>query len=145
MTGRFERILLFAAGALVVGLVSVAVVNPPRTETAVPKAHLDRQADRVPASGVIQAKAVSGGAESLMRGVDVRVLDDGHKAVDLHTTAALSRTFQRIGYDLDGVREGAAVVPRLFLASLPADLAEVRQAKKRKAIFFKTVLPLILQ
>ena len=36
-------------------------------------------------------------------------------------------------------------VPRLFLASLPSDMSAISQATERKAIFFKTVLPLILQ
>jgi len=36
-------------------------------------------------------------------------------------------------------------VPRLFLARLPPDMSAIRQIKERKAIFFKTVLPLILQ
>ncbi len=152
MTGKFERCVLLAAGGLVVGLIAVAVMSPPRSETTVPRAVLEfpvpnletASGPAVPA-GIIRIKAVGTAAESLTDGVDVRVLDDGHKAVDMHTAEALSETFQRLGYDLDGVKAGGAQVPRLFLASLPADMAAIRQTKLRKKIFFKSVLPLILQ
>jgi len=151
MTGRFERAVLLAAGGLVIGLIAVAVVNPPRPETTIPRAVLtmpetDMETAAGPAlpAGIIRIKAVGTAAESLTGGVDVRALDGGHKAVDLHTAAALSKTFQRLGYDLDGIKTGVDV-PRLFLASLPADMAKIHQTKQRKAIFFKTVLPLVLQ
>ncbi len=63
----------------------------------------------------------------------------------LKTTGALARTFNQLGYDLDLVRSGEAEVPRLFLASLPGDLKDVRETRLRKSLFFKTVLPLVLQ
>jgi len=63
----------------------------------------------------------------------------------LKTTVALSRTFKQLDYNLDRVRAGEAGVPRLFLASLPGDLKDVRETGLRKSLFFKTVLPLVLQ
>lgn len=51
--------------------------------------------------------------------------------------------FDQIGYRLENVRRYGDV-PRLFLASLPADLKEIRRPKKRKAMFIKMALPLIL-
>ncbi len=36
-------------------------------------------------------------------------------------------------------------MPRLFLASLPEDFGKIREVAERKALFFRTVLPLILQ
>ncbi|MDD9876587.1 MAG: glucosaminidase domain-containing protein [Magnetovibrio sp.] len=151
MTGRFERGILFTAGALVTGLIGLALLDPPRSETAAPKATLEfpmtESADAEPAlpAGIVRIKAVGTAAESLVGGIDVRALDNGHRAVDLHTAKALSKTFQRIGYDLDSVKTGNGEVPRLFLASLPADLDKVRETKLRKSIFFKTILPLVLQ
>lgn len=61
------------------------------------------------------------------------------------TVEALSETFRQLGYDLQRVRAGEATVPRVFLASLPGDLKDVREATTRKSLFFKTVLPLVLQ
>jgi len=152
MTGRFEHGILLAAGGLVAGLVGVAIVDPPRSVTAAPKAVLDfPEANLITAAGpqlpagVIRIKAVGTEAESLVGGLDVRALNSGHKAVDLHTATALDKTFERMGYNLDAVKTGATQVPRLFLASLPSDMEKVREAKVRKKIFFKTVLPLVLQ
>ena len=154
MTGKFERGILVAAGALVVGLVAVAVINPPSSDVTVPQAKLKHKAPapeaaatqepRVP-RGIIRIKAVGTAAESLTDGLEVRALASGFKATTLHSADALSKTFKRIGYDLDAVKSGGDAVPRLFLASLPPDMSKIRQAKDRKAIFFKTVLPLVLQ
>ena len=50
-----------------------------------------------------------------------------------------------LNYDLDAVLEGRGDVPRISLASLPSDLWRERETDKRKALFLKTVLPLVLQ
>ncbi|WP_419798124.1 MAG: glucosaminidase domain-containing protein [Terasakiella sp.] len=57
----------------------------------------------------------------------------------------LTTAFDKIGYRLKNIREGDGSVPRLFLASLPHDLATVTQTDERKALFFKALLPLILK
>jgi Bax protein len=59
------------------------------------------------------------------------------------STDKLSDVFNRIGYQLDGVRRHGEV-PRLFLASLPRDLSTIRVPADRKNMFIKTALPLIL-
>ena len=151
MTGRFERGILVAAGGLVVGLVGLALIDPPRVEITAPRAVLEfpkttqHAAGLQLPAGIIHIKAVGTAAESLVTSLDVKALNSGHRAVDLHTATALDETFSRMGYDLDTVKTGATQVPRLFLASLPSDMEKVREAKVRKAIFFKTVLPLVLQ
>ena len=61
------------------------------------------------------------------------------------STANLAETFGQLGYDLAAVADGAAWVPRLLLAALPSDLAEVPETAERKAIFFRAVLPLVLR
>lgn len=57
---------------------------------------------------------------------------------------ALAEKFSGVGYGLPGVRDGVAV-PRLFLASLPADLRAVRPIGKRKGLFLRSLLPLVLR
>ncbi|MDG2034003.1 MAG: glucosaminidase domain-containing protein, partial [Rhodospirillales bacterium] len=62
-----------------------------------------------------------------------------------HTTVTLSRAFSSIGYDFHAVRAGERAVPRLFVTSLPRDMRKIRVAKKRKELFFKSILPLVLR
>lgn len=149
---RFERSVLFVTGGLVAVAVGAAIINPPLAETAVPRANLKAPraavgadgALRLPA-GLVRVRGVGTAAESLIGAVSVAALNDGHRARNMHTSEALHRTFERIGYDLDTIKTGDADVPRLFLASLPTDLGQVRETKRRKALFFKAVLPLVLQ
>jgi len=57
----------------------------------------------------------------------------------------LYRTFIQMGYDLELVASGETDVPRVFLASMPVDIGKMRETDKRKRLFFKAVLPLVLQ
>ncbi len=57
---------------------------------------------------------------------------------------ALAAKFSGAGYGLAEVR-GGAPVPRLFLASLPPDLAAVRSTGVRKGLFLRALLPLVLR
>jgi Bax protein len=66
-------------------------------------------------------------------------------ASPVHSAGVLHEIFQSMGYDLESLLEGADEVPRVILANLPADLGEVREVKLRKALFVRSVLPLILQ
>lgn len=64
----------------------------------------------------------------------VRPLDAAH----------LEQVFKALDYDLDAVRRGAAQVPRLYVTALPKDLVKIVPAKRRKALFLGSVLPLVL-
>lgn len=61
------------------------------------------------------------------------------------TVETVASTFAEMGYDLDSVLDGEDPVPRIILASIPAGLDAVPEVKVRKAIFFQTVLPLVLK
>lgn len=61
------------------------------------------------------------------------------------TVEGLQDAFSNAGYDLDAIREGAQAVPRLELADLPRDLPDVRDVGKRKTLFLKVALPLVLE
>ncbi len=50
-----------------------------------------------------------------------------------------------LGYDLAAVIRGQGEVPRVRLVSLPRGLGRIRETAERKSVFFKTVLPLVLQ
>ena len=65
------------------------------------------------------------------------------KPVQVTMVGSAEKLFNLINYHLDGVRRHGKV-PRVFLASLPSRLPEIRLPSKRKVIFIKTTLPLIL-
>lgn len=61
------------------------------------------------------------------------------------TVNHLDGTFRLIAFDLGAVAAKGEHVPRVFVASLPQDLKDIRDVPKRKALFFKTMLPLVLK
>ena len=170
MTIRFERGALIAVAGLVAGLISAVILSPLEKAMMSPKASLRLAVSQsVPASvlppvftrlaedvmlvlappareriePVISPKMA--GIDTLTGFMSVEDVDRTSREKFLKTTQALSETFNQLGYDLDLVRSGKALVPRLFLASLPGDLKDIPEARVRKTLFFKTVLPLILQ
>ncbi|WP_188660477.1 glucosaminidase domain-containing protein [Terasakiella brassicae] len=75
---------------------------------------------------------------------DLKPLQGGNTPKSLSAND-LTTAFDKLGYRLKDVREGEISVPRLFLASLPHDLANLTQTEERKTLFFKALLPLILK
>jgi len=63
----------------------------------------------------------------------------------LASVAKVKDAFTSAGYELDAVRRGQIVVPRVQLASLPYDLPQMRQARDRKAVFLRYMLPYVLE
>ncbi|MDG2319842.1 MAG: glucosaminidase domain-containing protein [Rhodospirillaceae bacterium] len=56
----------------------------------------------------------------------------------------LENTFESYGYNLDNVRNQRQPVPRLIAADVPDGLKDMRVIERRKSLFFRTVLPMIL-
>jgi Bax protein len=111
----FERSALLIVGAFAVTFAAIDWLRPPDGGTYSPKS-------------VLNYTTASGGG------------------VLTHTTAqTLLAAFDQLGYDWSAVQNSSLDVPRIFLASMPHDIAQIRQAKTRKTIFLKTMLPLILQ
>lgn len=52
--------------------------------------------------------------------------------------------FRSIGYRLEDLRKGAGAVPRVFVKAMPKDIGLLRSIQRRKAVFIKTMLPMIL-
>lgn len=63
---------------------------------------------------------------------------------DIRGADALSDLYAQMDYHLQDVREGLIDVPRILLHRMPDDLATVESAPARKALFFRTLLPLML-
>ena len=57
----------------------------------------------------------------------------------------LGDLFASVGYHLDDVRSGSVTVPRLTLAALPPDMAQIDLPDKRKEMFLRYMLPLVLE
>ena len=148
MARIYERCVLGSVFTLVVILLVAVLVNPPAVETASPKAVLELPEAQTKATGQTRQKFVpikARGSEALLDGGNVRPPDAGHVAQPVNSAAVLERTFTQMGYNLESIGDGKAEVPRVFLASMPGDIGNMRESKKRKGLFFKTVLPLILQ
>ena len=86
--------------------------------------------------GGLVAGALLTGAPSRPVPADVVVATDAE---------TLSSVYESLNYRLDGARDGHEGVPRVFLAGLPPDLSEIQSVDRRKAMFFKSVLPLVLE
>ena len=65
---------------------------------------------------------------------------DNTISLNSETTANL---FDDLGYDLKGVRVGQKVKP-IYLTKLPKDLNKLGDTKKKRELFIKIILPLIL-
>lgn len=126
----FERSALALLGTLVVALVATAVRVPLDVKTTAPKATflyagsapIPSQLDNEPA-----------------------VVPEAQPTRPAITVETVASTFAEMGYDLDGVLAGDNPVPRIILTSIPAGLEDIPEVKVRKALFFQTVLPLVLK
>ncbi len=124
--------------------------NVPGVDLSVSEKIVEKATQAVADLVAVVAKIVSApmdmpGIDTLIGAFSVDDIDLAHRLQRLKTTSALSKTFKKLGYDLDRVRSGNAAVPRLFLASLPGDIKNIRETRVRKSLFFKSVLPLVLQ
>jgi len=65
--------------------------------------------------------------------------------VVLGSAGKLYADFRVIGYRLEDVRAGTETVPRVFVKAIPRDIRQMNSVDRRKAVFIKTMLPLILR
>ena len=66
------------------------------------------------------------------------------KQSETRNASRLMAAFDRIGYDLDAVAAGYISVPRVLLAALPPDIDDIDGLDARKALFLRTLLPVVL-
>ena len=130
---KFENAVLAVTFALIVAGVAASLIHPPAgSQTA-------RASSGIVAPRVAASDSASSGV------VQVSARAPRFNARSLHSADTLNQTFSRMGYDLGDVRSGDDGVPRVYLASLPADLRDVRDVGQRKSLFFRSVLPLVLK
>ncbi len=126
----FASSTFLIVGTLVVAFISISLLRPPGDRTFLPKI----------GQPILDFTTASGGHQHGLSEISL-----GGDLLTDATTQILSATFDELGYDWSEVQNSGLDVPRIFLASMPNDIAEIRQATIRKAIFLKTILPLVLQ
>lgn len=57
---------------------------------------------------------------------------------------AVAEYFAELDYTLSNVRTSSISVPRVFLADVPSDMGSLRDVNRRKSLFIRIVLPLVL-
>ena len=137
-TMHFERAVLTFVGVFVIMLISAAWFNPPESGTMRPHASIGKLEPLILSGNLLPGHVTSAPIKEL-GGFDIANMPVGSSAKALH------ETFMRLGYQLDKVKSDNQPVPRVFLTSLPNDLSQVPENKQRKAIFFRALLPLVLQ
>ena len=126
----FERVILIIMGLAMLSLLLIAIQKPEpivpksptvsfsETDTELPK-RLKSQIRPFDSSGLVFVKNV--------------------------TVDKLSETFSTLEYDFNNVRDQGAAVPRVFVDKMPRDMPEIQVPAEKKRMFFKLVLPLVLQ
>ncbi len=66
------------------------------------------------------------------------------ETIETTTVAGLTTHMDAFGFDLDRVRAGESAVPRILPDSVPEDMAALKDAKHRKEVFTRMMLPMIL-
>lgn len=72
------------------------------------------------------------------------LLAPGGRIVGPSSAKQLQQTFEDLAFDLDDIRGRAGTVPRLRVTVLPGDLGRIADIDRRKSIFLRTALPLVL-
>lgn len=124
-----QKFGLGIGGGLIAASCAIALLFPPSGATHAPKANLI-VLDDVNVLSVPVASVVSEPLANLKPEI---------------TGLTVAQVRQRLAYDLDVVSSGIGNVPRVFLSSIPTDIGDIAETSLRKALFFKSVLPLVLQ
>jgi Bax protein len=134
----FERGVLSLVGLCVIMLIFAAWFNPPDSGSISLHGPIIKAEPLILSTSLLPGQVTSVPIDELSE-ISVAARPVGSSAKALH------KTFTRLGYQLDKIKSDNKPVPRVFLTSLPVDLSQVPENKKRKAIFFKALLPLVLQ
>ncbi|MBT4889169.1 MAG: hypothetical protein HON65_06410 [Rhodospirillales bacterium] len=128
LTG-FQKFSLGVGGGLIAASCAIAFMFPPSGTTHAPKASLENFTD----VSVLPVPVSRVESEALPH------------LKPAFTGLSIAQVRQQLAYDLEMIRSGDHDVPRIFLSAIPHDLGDVPETAQRKALFFKSVLPLVLQ
>ena len=144
----FHCTSLVIAGSMVTILVNMGLLMPAPSGVSVAKAVFDRpQFTKSTKTMVSSSKAALVKTALVDQSVQVQASkrSDGIDVLPASGPREGALVPAHLNYDFDAVLKGDGAVPRITLASLPKHLLQERESRKRKAMFLKAVLPLILQ
>ena len=127
---RFEKTVLSLIGGSCISLFVIAADRSQGTVYKSPKANFVGPA--------ISARTVPKELSSQINDND----PNGHKRL---TVKALAKKFTVLDYDFDNILDEGAAVPRILVVNIPRDIKKIRTPADRKMVFFKTILPLVLE
>jgi len=144
---KFEHGALGTLGGVIAILIGLNVMAPPQNETVAAKrvagyvsGHASRQVSDQISDMVTAAGPQLSVPENLLD--NAKAIAVNWQNPDVH---ALWQAYRQMNYDFKDVVEKNALVPRVALTKLPRNLNTISEVEKRKAIFFKMVLPLVLK
>jgi len=145
----FERNMMICLGILVLGLVAVVFIIPLHQNVQVRESsqkinieNTENSNDFVKTVDLDQSESI----ELKVSTVNFKNIEENSGEINVQFSAQiLDNFFSKIGYDLESVTAGNSDVPRFFLATMPGDIGKISEIKQRKALFFSTILPIILQ
>ncbi|MBC6440614.1 MAG: glucosaminidase domain-containing protein [Rhodospirillales bacterium] len=100
--------------------------------------------DRAAADGAAHGATIRPVPSEIRLPVETRSTTPVPGAVSETGALAVDAALTQAGLTVDAVREGDSLVPRVYVAAMPRDMAEIGQAADRKRIFIKVMLPLVL-
>lgn len=138
---RFDLVALTVVGACVAGLYGAALPDLAlrMATTQVEGTVGGRVSGAVPAAPTARLVTAGPPRAATVAARSTATLPPGLDA------AAVHRVYDSLGYGLDAVRGDSAGVPRVYLSSVPGDIKSVTNVDKRKSLFLRTMLPLILK
>lgn len=120
----------------------------------VPSAKPEPPRDTKPSAGPADASAAearhaadaeSTSAEALSTAAVDATLRAGYVSTWIDDSRQLEEFYSAMGYRLEPVRSREATVPRIYLGRLPGDLVDLTDVDRRKRLFVRTMLPLVLR
>jgi Bax protein len=127
---RFEKIVIGLLGVCCASLVIVAANRSQGTAYKSPKATF---------------VDVAVGVQFVESDLVDDPKDDGSDNYKHLTVGALSKTFTRLDYNFGDILDEGAAVPRILVVNMPRDIRKIKTPTNRKLVFFKTILPLVLE
>lgn len=127
---RFEKTIIAFFGVCGISLLIVATNISHSTIYKSPKASF--------------AKAAIG-TDTALSNIFSSLKSNNTNAHEYLTVSALSEKFTTLDYDFENILNEGATVPRILVINMPRDIRKINTPADRKLVFFKTILPLVLE
>jgi len=128
--------------------VGCLIVTRPYIKKIVNEVNITYVTEEYKTSKISKSKKIKSNKKQKTEIINKLELSEDNVASKSYDTVSLNATttinlFEDLDYDLKGIRNGQKVKP-IYLTKLPKDIKTLRDAKKKRELFIKIVLPLIL-